>query len=214
MEIDSTPMTENVDCVTINGTPYTPANIKGSFDISRDRYFDLPLEAKPVVSESRRVRNPDRLSSEQREYLDSAPYDFDNSSTERRFRTEFDYYAALIRAAEDNADQLFQLKRRVTARSHIITARYREMFDMCVDKYGSKTMGTNQNDRKSWFHMKYPALAEISDLYTDFLEEINIELDRWQQFAAAASRGLTATEMSYRATGRLYDRHSGKYENE
>ena len=214
MDNQKSSMLENVDCVTIGGNVYTLDNVMGRLENMRKRYFDLPLNAKPIVSESRFSRNADQLSAAEKEILDNAPYEFDESVGERRFRTEFDYYSALIRAAEDNADQIFQLKRMVVARLHIIQARYGDLYDMCLHDYGSQTMGKNANDRTSWFHMKYPALFEIERAYSDFLEEVDIELQRWEQFSASASRQLTATETSYKATGRLFDRRSGRYDVE
>ena len=204
-------MIENVDCVTINGNVLTVAHVNGMLNEVRRKYFDLDLVATPVVSVSRYARNAEELTETQKELLDNSPFEFDDSVGERRFRTEFDYYAALIRAAEDNADQIYQLKRKMTARVHVLTARYADLYDMCLHDYGSKTMGSNDKEREAWFHMKYPALFEIARTYENFLEEIEIELKRWEQFSSAASRQLTATETSYKATGRLFDRHSGRY---
>ena len=204
-------MIENVDCVTINGNVLTVAHVNGMLNEVRRKYFDLDLVATPVVSVSRYAHNAEEVTGTQKELLDNSPFEFDDSVGERRFRTEFDYYAALIRAAEDNADQIYQLKRKMTARVHVLTARYADLYDMCLHDYGSKTMGSNDKEREAWFHMKYPALFEIARTYENFLEEIEIELKRWEQFSSAASRQLTATETSYKATGRLFDRHSGRY---
>lgn len=202
---------ENVECVTIKGTRLTPNHVEGKISELRKRYFDLPLYAAPVVSESKYSRHASQLTEAEKEILDNAPYDFDMSTGEKRFRTEFDYFSALIRASEDNASQVAQLKRKMTYTWHAIRARYADVYDMCLHDYGSKTMGANQQERTSWFHSKYPALFEIERAYSDFLDEIEIELERWDNFSAGASRQLTATEASYKATGRMYDRKPGKY---
>ena len=204
-------MVENVDCVTIDGSVYTPDRVAGYIKTWREKYFDLPLTAVPIVSISKYHRHADVLTENEKETLDHAFYDLESPASEHRFRTEFDFFAALIRASEDNANQVYQLKRKITMMYHRVHARYGDLFDMCQHDYGSKTMGGNKEERQSWFHMKYPALFEIDRAYEDFLEEIDIELERWDHFSAAASRQLTSTENSYKATGRLYDRKPGKY---
>ena len=204
-------LVENKECVTVGDTVYTPASLEGHFRTARKKAFDLPITAVPIVSESQKWRKPERLTPEQKEQLDRSPYQFDDSIGEVRFKTEFDYYQALLRAVRDNSDIVYQLKRRITAQYHIVRARYNELFDQCYEEYGKDIMGKSEAERKSWFHMRYPALYEIETMFHDFLVEIDIELDRWEQFSASTSRGLTAVESSYKATGRLFNQHSAQY---
>lgn len=204
---------ENIDCVTINGIQLTPSGAVHRIQEARKNHFDLQLVASPIVRESERVRRSESLTDAQREQLDYAPYELTNGvAGEKRFRNEFDYYAALIRATEDNADQVFKLKRDTMRVSNLIHQRFSKAYDEALINYGRKEMGSNDAERKAWFRLKYPALNDIMIAYDDFLDEIDVELERWQDFSKAASRMLSATEMSYRSTGRMLDRRSGKYD--
>lgn len=203
---------ENIDYVYIKGTRYTPDKIRGVFEQQRKEYFDLELLAAPIVPLSNKMRNADKMTANEKMSIDNSYYSFEGGSeSDKRFMTEFDYYAALIRAAEDNADKVAVLKRRITAAYNVIEAERSRVYNRCLTEEGRKEMGTNSDERKAWFHTHYPALVEIRNLYSDFIDEIEIELTRWQDFSKAASRSLSATELSYQATGRLYTNKAGKY---
>lgn len=205
---------ENVDYVLMKGQEMTPDNVRGRLERYRKQYFDRPLVAKPIVRESERVIRPERLTDTERDALDNSNYDLDRGAVgDRRFMTEFDYYGALIRATEDNADAVFQLKRRIYQTYAVVHSTYGQVFNFCLTEFGSE-MGKNAQDRQAWFQDRYPALYEIDELYDSFLDEIEIELDRWKEFSKSASRMLTTAELSYQATGRLFNHKSGKYFNE
>lgn len=205
-------LVENIECVTINGKVLTPAIVERRLEEQRKLHFDLQLIATPIVSEAARARDRKHLTQEQCEALDYSPYNLsDDIVSERRFKNEFDYYAALLRATEDNADQVSRLKRNTVKIHTLVRQRYNEVYDDEMISTGRKNMGSNDAERSAWFREKYPALSKIYELYDGFLDEVQIELERWQDFSKAASRMLSATELSYRASGRLFDRGSGKY---
>lgn len=203
---------ENYDYVIINGHKLTPANVEGSIAELRRKNFDLPLVALPIVRESDRVIRPEDLTATEREALNNMVYDLSRGQVgDRRFHTEFDYYSALIRATEDNADKVARLKRKVSATFFAVNAQYGKLYNYCIMEYGLKVMGSNAEERKAWFQDKYPALVEINEMYDNFLDEVNIELERWQDFAKSASRALSSTELSYQASGKLYTHKRGNY---
>lgn len=206
---------ENVDYVIINGHRLTPANVEGSIAELRKKNFDLPLVALPIVRESARVIRPEDLTESEREALDNMVYDLSRGQVgDRRFHTEFDYYSALIRATEDNADKVSILKRKVYATYAAVHAKYGKVYNYCIMEHGQKHMGANAEERKAWFQDKYPALCEIDEMYDNFFDEVTIELERWQDFAKSASRGLSSTELSYQASGKLYTHKRGNYYGE
>lgn len=203
---------ENVDYVLMNGQQMTPDNVRGRLDNYRRQYFDRPLVAAPIVRESERVIHPERLTDTERYQLDNANYDLKRGAAgDKRFMTEFDYYGALLRAVEDNADAVFTLKRRIYKTYAAIHSLYNQIFNFCLSTHGSSEMGRNQQDRTAWFQEKYPALYAIDDLYDSFLDEIEIELERWKEFSKTASRMLSSSELSYQATGRLFNHRRGQY---
>lgn len=204
---------ELVDYILVDGTPETPMNVRGKLELTRNKFFDLEVHALPIIAQSHTMLGANNMSEQDKHYIDYAELDLQNPNTEKRFRTEFDFYAALIRAAEDNADLVATQKRKITRHYHTVNALYNEIFYQSLNKYGSKTMGSNKEERIAWMETTYPALAKIKQLYDDFLEEVDIELERWKQYISAASRGLTAVEDSYKATGRFYDVRSGKYDS-
>lgn len=204
---------ENKDYVSLNGLQLTPDNVRGRFIEYRETYFDRPLVAKPIVRESERVIHPERLTDTERYQLDHSDYDLENGAVgDSRFRTEFDYYGALIRAAEDNADAVFQLKRNIYATYAAVHATYNQTYNFCMTTHKAD-MGANAAAREAWFQEHYPALCTVDGLYSSFLDEIEIELDRWREFSKSASRMLTTAELSYQATGRLYTHKRGHYES-
>lgn len=205
---------QNIDYVLVSGQKLTVDNIIGKINASRERYFDLELTAAPIIPVTRMMdpRRVARMTETEKIQYDTSDYSFvGGADSDKRFATEFDYYAALIRAAEDNADQVSMLKRRTIAEYHVIQAEYSRVYDRCLLDNGRKEMGSNTDERRAWFHMNYPALYEAESLYSDFIEEIDVELVRWQDFGKAASRGLSAVELSYKATGKLFTNRSGKY---
>lgn len=205
---------ENVDYVTVNGHHLTPDNVVGSISALRGEYFDLPLSALPIIRESDRLIRPERerLTDTEREMLDNSMYDLSRGQVgDRRFHTEFEYYSALLRATEDNADKVAVLKRRMYATYAAVHSIYNQVFNFCLMKYGKKGMGNSDVERKAWFQENYPALFRIDELYDNFLEEVDIELERWRDFAKAASRQLTSTELSYHASGKLNTNRRGEY---
>lgn len=205
---------EYIDYIFLDGIKQTPDRVTGSIRLSRDKYFDLELVALPIISESSRLLRPERerMTQEELYQLDNSPYILTHGSAgERRFLTEFDYYSALIRACEDNADQVFHLKREITRRYHMVEMEYWKQYDRCLSKYGKEVMGRSESERNAWFHQRYPALYEIHMLYEQFLEEIDCELERWQSFARSASRQLSSTELGYQSSGKLYTNKRGKY---
>lgn len=202
---------ENVDYVLMNGQQMTPNNVRGRLDTYRKQYFDRPLVAAPIIRESERVIHPERLTETEKYQLDNSNYDLKRGAAgDKRFMTEFDYYGALLRAVEDNADAVFQLKRRIYRTYAAVHSLYGQIFNFCLSEYGS-SMGKNQPERVSWFQEKYPALYQIDELYDSFLDEIDIELDRWKEFSKSASRMLSSAELSYQATGRLFNHRRGQY---
>lgn len=203
---------ENVDYVVINGRRLTPSHVEGSIAELRRKNFDLELVALPIVRESDRVIRPEDLTETERERLNNMVYDLSRGQVgDRRFHTEFDFYSALIRATEDNADKVAVLKRKVYAAYAAVNAKYGKLYNYCIVEHGLKEMGSNTEERHAWFQDKYPALAEINTMYDDFLGEVTIELERWQDFAKSASRGLSSTELSYQASGKLYNHKRGSY---
>lgn len=204
---------ENVDCVTINGISITPAKAQSWVDEQRKKFFDLPLIATPIVAESKNVLHPEKLSAEKAYQLDTAPYILTGGvSGEERFHNEFDYLSALIRAVQDNADQLSKLKRRTIKAANTLRVRYNQCYNAAIVEVGLKTMGQNETVRNAWFNNRYPGLCQVCAIYDGFLEEINTELERWRDFGKSASRELTSQENSYRASGKMYDMRSGKYD--
>lgn len=202
---------ENVDYVLVNGQKMTPDNVRGRLARYRNEYFDRDLVAKPIVRESDRVIHPEKLTDTERYQLDNSNYDLKRGAAgDRRFMTEFDYYGALIRATEDNADAVFQLKRRIYATYAVVHSLYGQIFNLCLTTK-SAVMGKNAADRAAWFQEHYPALYMIDELYDNFLDEIEIELERWREFSKSASRMLTTAELSYQATGRLFNHRRGQY---
>lgn len=208
---DASNAIENVDYVVVNGVRMTPDNVRGRFQDYRKKNFDLPLVAAPIVRESERAINAGKLTETQRYQLDHSNYDLSRGAVgDSRFLTEFDYYAALIRAAEDNAFAVSRLKRNIHATYTVVHALYGKVYSFCLLDRG-KEMGSNSESRRAWFQANYPALYAIDSLYSDFIDEIDIELDRWQEYARGASRMLSAAEMSYSATGRFYNHRRGSY---
>lgn len=202
---------ENVDYVLVNGQKMTPDNVRGRLDTYRRQYFDRDIVAAPIVRESERVLHPERLTETERYQLDNANYDLKRGAAgDKRFMTEFDYYGALLRAVEDNADAVFTLKRRIYRTYAAVHSLYGQIFNFCLTTHGAD-MGRNQQDRTAWFQEKYPALCQVDELYDTFLDEIEIELDRWKEFSKSASRMLSSAELSYQATGRLFNHRSGQY---
>lgn len=197
---------ENKDWIYQNYDRLTPEMVESRFEQYRSEFFDQPLTAYPVVPESAKQLRPEYLSDTQLEALDRAPYDFENAIDEPRFANEFDFYAALLRAVQQNTDRLFRLRRQITQEYYAVHGKYNDVFGWCMRKYGKQGMGSNAEDRKSWFLKEYPALARIDFLYEGFIDEIEIETDRCQQFGSSASRALSATESSYRSRGLLFDR--------
>ena len=196
---------ENKDFIYVGDSMLTVGLVEARFEEYRRQYFDQPLESAPVVEESKRGLRPENRTLEEQEYLDYAPYDFEDPVHEKRFQNEFDFHSALLRATAANTDRLFKLKRQISHDYYSVRAQYTELFASEYVKYG-KSMGGNDNTRQSWFLNRYPALAEINRLYEDFLSEVQIEIDRLQQFSASTSRALAATENSYRARGLLFDK--------
>lgn len=204
---------EYVDFIYIDGSKITPERLAGSIKNRREIYFNLDLIATPIVAESKKVIRPERYTADELRQMDTAPYTLKGGvSAEKRFRTEFDYYAALIRACEDNADKIAILKRQIVQTYNLVHAMYVTQFDTCLNTYGKQVMGNSDAERHAWFHGRYPALFNIDTMLEGFLDEVDIELERWGQFAKAASRGLSATELSYHASGKLYTNKAGKYD--
>lgn len=202
---------ENVDYVDVNGQKMTPDNVRGRLARYRTEYFDRDLVAKPIVRESERMLHPERLTETERYQLDNSNYDLKRGAAgDKRFMTEFDYYGALIRATEDNADAIFQLKRRIYATYAVVHSIYTQTFNLCLTTK-SDAMGRSAADKTAWFQEHYPALYKIDELYDTFLDEIEIELERWREFSKSASRMLTTAELSYQATGRLFNHKRGQY---
>lgn len=206
--------TEYYDYIILDGTKLTPNRVKGSIEATRKKFFDLEITAVPIISESQRLMRAQKLSlSEEEIYqLDNSPYILTRgASGEKRFLTEFDYYSALIRAGEDNANTVARLKRTIIYRYSQVKQMYWTVYDNSFHIYGKEQMGKSEAERRAWFHHKYVALYDIKTMYEDFLDEIDIELERWESFVKAASRQLSSTEMSYQATGRFYNHKAGKY---
>ena len=203
-----------VDYIVIDHEKVTPDQLDGRFTALRKDYFEREFIAAPIIPPSRNMseRELNRMSATERYQRDMSDYSFEGGrNADNRFLTEFDYYAALIRAAEDNADAVYTLKRNITRLSHIVDAQYSDIYNRCLSEEGRTNMGSNAEERRAWFNVTYPALTKIKMMYDDFIEEIDIELQRLDAFSKAASRSLSALELGYQATGRLYNNKSGKY---
>lgn len=197
------------DYVTINDTNLymiKPSLVAARFEQFRNEYFDQELEATPIVSAVNDQLRPERYSATEQEQLNYAPYDFENSVDEPRFKNDFDFYAGTLRAVQINANRVGQLRRLITQEYYVVHAQYTHLYSECVLKYGSKALGSNTEERKAWFRSRYRALADIDELYSNFLDEIEIETERLQTFGSYSSRALSATEASYRAQGKLFDK--------
>lgn len=196
--------TRNYDYVEIYGDMYTPASLEGWITVQRDDVFDQPMLARPVVSEADRSIRPERLTATERESMDYSYYQFDDSVGERRFKTEFDYYTALMRAVQANVDRVLVLKRKTAAMLRYVSSEYTQLYDEARMRYGAD-MGKNDGDRRAWFRREYPALVKCRDILEGFLDEIGIEEDRLKQFSQSTSRMITSTESSFAAQGKLWN---------
>ena len=196
-------MISNVDYVEIRGSVYTPEKLEGYIDTRRSDYFDRPLIATPIVSESARDIRADKLTETQRYALDTSPYEFNDTIGEKRFKTEFDYYSALMRAIQSNLDSIYLLKRSTAAQLRYVEATYAELYDdmLCTNH----DMGRNDKERRAAFRRRYPALVKCRQLLSDFYEEITIEEERLASFNQSASRLITSTESSYAAQGKMWN---------
>ena len=196
-------MISNVDYVEIRGSVYTPEKLEGYIDTRRSDYFDRPLIATPIVSEADRDIRADKLTETQRYALDTSPYEFNDTIGEKRFKTEFDYYSALMRAIQSNLDSIYLLKRSTAAQLRYVEATYAELYDdmLCTNH----DMGRNDKERRAAFRRRYPALVKCRQLLSDFYEEITIEEERLASFNQSASRLITSTESSYAAQGKMWN---------
>lgn len=196
-------MISNVDYVEIKGATYTPEKLEGYIETRRKDYFDRPFIATPIVSEADRDIRANKLTETQRYALDTSPYEFDDTIGEKRFKTEFDYYSALMRAIQSNLDSVYLLKRGTVAQLRYLEATYAELYDDMLSN--NPNMWRNDKERRAAFRKHYPALVKCCQLLEDFFEEIVIEEQRLASFNQSASRLITSTESSYAAQGKMWN---------
>lgn len=194
------------DYIVLNGRTVTPEQIAQQLELFRKQYFNLPLEAAPIVRESDQALDTRNMSYNEQQQLDYAYYNLENPLEDIRIRNKFQYFEHLMAALTSNISTLLNGKRIMTQRKNEVDAIYNSRYAEEIRSY-NKSMGNTDKSRAMFMRVKYPALCEIRDLYYGIVEECDIERDRLDAYQTLASRRLSAEEDSTKLSGGFWDIH-------
>lgn len=193
-------MSEGIDYVIIDGTAMSVNSVRATLDLERQRCFDVPVRQRPVKDEASAALHKGALSDTDRYAMNNSEYDLDNPLDDSRIRNAFQYYTYYLSGIASNIALVLDCKRRAVRVKSDLDVMYERYYAYALDRHG-KDMGSNDRMRKSWMYKHYPALSEIRDLYSGFLDEVNIEADKLDRKQTILSRCLTGVENDAKMRG-------------
>ncbi len=179
----------NRDYVIVRGQSYTIDGLRGHFEQIRRDAFGLQIEQYPLMHESDAALK--KLDESEKYLYDSSPYNLSNPLADPRIKSRFEFMGNFLMGIGQAVDVVMTKKRQVTSEYSDVNSEWQRIYAQANQEYGSD-MGSSESKRNAWMMWRYPALATAYQLYGDFLDEIQTELDRIEMRRQITSRALSA----------------------